>query len=119
MRVLSGVLALLLLLFALAQHNDPDGLFWIAAYGIPGLWALGLTLIPSRLRGMGPSVVFMICMIAAFFGVYYFWPQANEWWRQEVWWYNEAAREGMGLMIVAAAFLILAVMQFRTNRNAS
>jgi hypothetical protein len=48
-------------------------------------------------------------MIAAVAGCYYYWPQAPEFWRREVWWETETAREGMGVMIatvvLAVAFL--------------
>ncbi|RIA45427.1 transmembrane 220 family protein [Dichotomicrobium thermohalophilum] len=118
MRYISGALALFLLLFAVAQYNDPDGLFWAVAYGVPALWAIGFAFAPSALRGTVPAALFTACAIIAFVGVYYFWPQANEWWRQDVWWNDEAAREGMGLMIVAASFLFLAVAIFRTRRHA-
>lgn len=118
MRIASGALALILLLFAVAQYNDPDGLFWAVAYGVPALWAVGAAIAPSALRGTMPTVLFAACAIMAFAGVYYFWPQADAWWRQDVWWYDEAAREGMGLIIVAGSFLFLAVAMFRTRRHA-
>jgi hypothetical protein len=118
MRYASGALGILLLLFAAAQYNDPDRLFWSVAYGVPAFWAVGIAIKPASLRGTTATVLFIACMIAAFIGVYYFWPQANEWWRQEVWWRDEAAREGMGLMIVAGAFLFLALARLRMARYA-
>jgi len=113
MRVISGLIGAILFLFALAQYNDPDFLFWGLAYGVPAAWALAIAVKPSVLRGSLATGLFLICLGAALAGVYYFWPQADEWWRQDIWWQDEAAREGMGLMIVVAAFAFLAIARLR------
>jgi hypothetical protein len=118
MRYVSGTLAALLLLFAAAQYNDPDGLFWAVAYGVPALWALIVAAKPALLRRRAVTGLFAACFAAAIGGVLYFWPQADEWWRQDVWWHDEAAREGMGLMIVAGAFVFLAVARVRIGQRA-
>lgn len=119
MRIVSGLLALILLLFAVAQYNDPDGFLWAAIYGVPAVWTLGFAFVPSRLIGAAPVALFGVCAVAAFAGVHHFWPQANAWWRQDVWWHDEAAREGMGLMLVAGSFIFLGVaMLLRSRRNA-
>lgn len=117
MRYVSGALGVLLLLFALAQYNDPDGPFWAVAYGVPAVWALATAAGPSLLRGRLATGLFAVCFAAAIAGVFYFWPQADEWWRQDVWWHDEAAREGMGLMIIAGAFLFLAVARVSIGRH--
>jgi hypothetical protein len=50
------------------------------------------------------------------------WPPADEWWRTEVWWEDEASREGMGLMIATAVVLAVFLRSLRlrlvaTGRN--
>ncbi len=116
MRIVSALLAVILLLFAAAQYNDPDPLFWGPIYAIPGLWALAYAIKPSVLRSSAGTVLFAVCFIAALGGLYYFWPQTNEWWMQDVWWEDEAAREGIGMMIVVAVFAYLAAMRFFAAR---
>ncbi len=39
MRVLNIVLLLLMVLFALVQLNDPDGIVWLIIYAVPAVWA--------------------------------------------------------------------------------
>ncbi len=108
MRVIYGVLGAVLLLFALVQYDDPDFIFWGPIYAIPALWAGIAALSPRAFRGTPVTVLFSLSLIGALAGVYHFWPQGDGWWRQEVWWENEEVREGMGMMIVAGALLILA-----------
>ncbi|MGR3609855.1 MAG: hypothetical protein ACU0BN_13505 [Sulfitobacter sp.] len=46
-------------------------------------------------------------MILYVFGIFWYWPQTPGFWRQEVYWVTEEAREGMGMMIAFAALLIV------------
>lgn len=105
MRIVNGVLGLLLLLFAAVQVNDPDGPFWIAAYGVGALWTLLAALAPAALARLPAILLLAATLVIALAGVARFWPTAPGWWRTEVWWATETAREGMGMMIVAAALL--------------
>ena len=36
----------------------------------------------------------------------HYWPAVPNWWRKDVWWHEETAREGMGLMIAFAVSLV-------------
>lgn len=105
MRILNAALAGVLLLFALAQRDDPDGGFWAAAYALPALWCAWAAARPRALRRPGARALLGLTALAALGGVAWFWPDAPGWWRREVWWEAEAAREGMGLMIAALALL--------------
>lgn len=111
MRVISGIIAVIMLLFASVQYNDPDGLYWGLAYGIPGVWALTNAINPSALNGPVATPILVVLSAAAFYGVYYFWPQMNGWWREEVWWQEETVREGMGVMIIAGVFVFFVAMR--------
>lgn len=105
MRILNGSLAVLLLLFAAVQRNDPDGAFWAAAYGLPALWCALAAARPDAMRRPTVRALLALSVGAALFGATRFWPDVPGWWRREVWWEAEAAREGMGLMIVVLALL--------------
>lgn len=109
MRVVYGALCLVLLLFAAVQYNDPDPEIWVPIYGIPGVLA-GIAAWRPRSVQHGPlRAVVLAGAILALLGVYQYWPQSDDFWSIGVWWGDEGAREGMGMMIVAAAMLILAV----------
>lgn len=120
MRYLYGGLALVLLLFAGLQYNDPDFYLWIPLYLVPALWAGAAALRPGLLGR--PSAVggLTLCLAAALVGTAMLWPSDPEWWRRDVWWESETAREGMGMMIIAASLLALtatAVLQRRSARS--
>jgi hypothetical protein len=99
MRILNLVLCAFMALFAAVQYNDPDGPFWAAAYAVPAIWA--------GVAGFRPDLMDRSAAkagVAATFLVYLgatvaFWPTDAGWWRIDIWWDSETAREGMGLMI--------------------
>jgi hypothetical protein len=45
--------------------------------------------------------------------VVFYWPQVPGFWHKEVWWNEETAREGMGVM---AALVVLLVARFTASR---
>lgn len=107
MRYVFAGLALLMLLFAAVQYNDPDGPLWMLFYGVPAAWAGIAALRPHLLGGtvvrslLGLSLLMVIVVAIAF------WPPVAEWWLMSVWWESEEAREGMGLML--ASIVLVAV----------
>lgn len=109
MRVVYGALCLVLLLFAAVQYNDPDPEVWMPIYGIPGLLAGIAAWRPAAVQYGVLRTIVLACTLLALLGVYRYWPQSDNFWNIDVWWGDEGAREGMGMMIVAAAMLILAV----------
>lgn len=119
MRYFHGGLAAVLLLFAGVQYNDPDFYFWGPLYLVPALWAGLAALRPDLLAR--PSAVggLFLCLAAAVAGTVVFWPADPTWWRREIWWESEAAREGMGMMIVAASLLALTATAVARRRRAS
>ena len=97
MRIVSGVLAVLLVVFMVVQFNDPDGPIWMVIYGIGAVW----------------------CLIAAIGGMVYFWPEVSNWWDIDVWWpeiTGETSREGMGMMVLVV-FLSVAGLTMMRHRG--
>lgn len=117
MRILSGVFAVILILFAVVQYNDPDALYWGAIYGVAGILCGYAALRPAQLATPTLRAVLTIALILSVAGVAWYWPKTSQWWRVDVWWNTETAREGMGMMMVALA-LLFAWWAVRLNRRA-
>ena len=118
MKYLNGALCLLMLLFAAVQYNDPDSLFWVPIYLVPAAWAGLAAYRPRALRERWASVGLAACLVLALAGVFHFWPQDLGWWRQDVWWESEPAREGMGIMVVTVTLCVVALTWSRAGRRA-
>ena len=116
MRVFNGVLCALLILFAIVQYNDPDGLFWFAVYGVGAIWCLLAALRSTLLDRAAVRGLFFFTCIAALAGTVWFWPTDEQWWMQEVWWNAETAREGMGMMIILVCLAAAAAVVLRPSR---
>ena len=117
MRIIHAILSALLLLFAIAQYNDPDAVFWIAVYGAGAIWC-GLAALRSPILSSGPvRLLFAASLAAAVAGCIWFWPAVENWWMQDVWWEIETAREGMGMMIVLACLLIASLAVLKPART--
>ncbi|MEO0680367.1 MAG: transmembrane 220 family protein [Pseudomonadota bacterium] len=119
MRILNGVLAALLVLFAAVQWNDPDGPFWMVVYGAGAAWCLIAALRPSAFASGAVAGLFWLCLLAAIGGMAWFWPQVTDWWDISVWWpevTGETSREGMGMMVLVVFLLAVAVVVRRARR---
>lgn len=107
LRALNLLLCGLMLAFVAVQYNDPDALLWMLYYGVPGFWA-GLMVWrrdqPQRPRWR--AALWASLVVWAGLMVFY-WPTMPGFWRKEVWWVEETAREGMGMMI---AFVVVAAV---------
>ena len=106
MRVLYLVIAALMLLFAVVQYNDPDGLLWALIYVVPAAFALLALIWPSLITGTGFKLL-GACVVLAAAATFYYWPTEPDFWRQEVWWNSETAREGLGMMAVLVSLLVV------------
>lgn len=115
MRLVNGVFACLLILFAVVQFNDPDGPFWALAYGIGALWC-AVAALRAALYATPAFLAYVASLAAAIAGVVWFWPRTPNFWMQDVWWETETAREGMGMMILAIALLAAGFVALRTRR---
>lgn len=107
MRVLNIVLCLFMILFIGVQYNDPDGFLWMAVYAVPAVWTAVAVFKNRWLRARPAHVLMLLSIFSAVAGMIYYWPTTPGWWRQDVWWEVETAREGMGMMIVAIVLLIV------------
>ncbi len=111
MRVLCGVLAALLVLFAAVQANDPDPLFWAAIYAAAADWCALAAFRPALLRTGVPRVLLLLSLGAAAWGVVAFFPRAVG--STSGGPRNRAKREGMGMMVVALAMAAAALVGLR------
>ncbi len=99
MRYVNIVLALVMVGFAAVQYNDPDALLWIIIYLIPAAWAFAAAFrLPQVRSPAGERLLWATLVVGAATTVYY-WPTMPEFWRKDVWWVEQTAREGMGVMI--------------------
>jgi hypothetical protein len=108
MRYVNVVLGLVMVAFAAVQYNDPDALLWVVIYLVPAAWAFAAAFGLSQVRSpRGATLLYLTLAIAVILTVYY-WPQAPQFWRKDVWWDDEEAREGMGVMVGLAVLLVVA-----------
>lgn len=110
-------LCVLMVLFAGVQYNDPDFYFWGPVYLVPAAWAALAAFRPDTLQQSLPRLGLIATAILAIVGVGYYWPKDAGWWRQDVWWESELAREGMGVMIVAGVVIVVLAGTFLTRRR--
>jgi hypothetical protein len=116
MRILCGVLAAALILFAAVQVNDPDPLFWGAIYAAAAIWCGLAALRPALLRTGVARALLVLSLGATAWGLVAFFPDAERWWSIDIWWpeaSGETSREGMGMMVVAAAMAAAALVGLR------
>jgi len=55
--------------------------------------------------------------VAAVAAVVWTWPASEGFWRRDIWWESEAVRESMGLMIVVAAMVVVAISVWGHRRR--
>src|SRR5690606_12818711 len=112
MRYVTATFFLVMLLFEVLQYNDPDGPFWMLAYGIPAAWAGLATVAPDRLHGTVMRSLLAGSLITFIAATFVFWPTTAGWWHTDVWWNDEPAREGMGLMLSTLMIAVVAMIAF-------
>jgi len=116
MRIVNFVLLLFMLLFIGVQYNDPDGALWMLIYLVPAWWAGCAALRPQWASVPVLRGALYLCLLLAAAGIIYFWPDTPGWWRQDVWWEVETAREGMGMMIVTAVLVFVLLSTARLSK---
>lgn len=116
MRYVNILLGGLMVLFAAVQYNDPDALLWIAIYLIPAAWAFAAAFRLQQVRSATGTTLLWITLAAGLAATLYYFPQTPGFWRKDVWWVDEEAREGMGMMIGFAVLLVVAATRL-TARN--
>ena len=113
MRWLNFLLALVMIGFAAVQYNDPDWYLWVVYYSVPAFWALVAGFRHRLLQRMQWLGALWACVAGLIGLVIYYWPTMPGFWRKEVWWQEETAREGMGLMIALAVLLVALFTAYR------
>jgi Transmembrane family 220, helix len=119
MRYANIVLGVLMLLFAAVQYNDPDAPLWMVMYLVPAAWAF---MAAFRLGGTSSRdgvVLLWVSLAVYLFAVVFFWPQTPGFWRKDVWWTDEEAREAMGLMIAFGVLLCVLATTLRARSRRS
>jgi Transmembrane family 220, helix len=118
MRYLHIVLGLLMVAFAAVQYNDPDAPLWIVIYLVPAAWAFAAAFRPARVSSLpGERLLWATVAVGAGTMVFY-WPTMPGFWHKDVWWVEETAREGMGVMIAFAILVfVLATAMARSRRS--
>jgi Transmembrane family 220, helix len=119
MRYLNILLGLLMAAFAAVQYNDPDAPLWIVIYLIPAAWAFAAAFRLSTVRSTIGTTLLWISLAAGLATLAFYWPQGPGFWRKDVWWAEEEAREGMGVMIAFAVLLVvlLTALKGRSRRS--
>lgn len=118
MRYVFGFVAVVMLLFVGVQFNDPDGPLWMLFYAAPAVWAAIAAFRPNLLSGSPGLALLSVSAIAILALTVFYWPPVAGWWHEEVWWENEAAREGMGLMIASAVLVAVLAYGFASRQGA-
>jgi hypothetical protein len=81
-------------------------------YLIPAAWAFAAAFrLPQVLSPRGTLLLYAT-LAAAITATVYYWPQAPGFWRKEVWWVDEEAREGMGVMIALGVLVFVLATRF-------
>ncbi len=112
MRIVNGILCVLFVAFVLVQYNDPDWWFWMPVYAVPAAWAGVAFFRPAQLARPVAAAGLGLSLLGALAGTAWLWPTEAGFWQRDVWWQSEAAREGMGMMIVAAGLAVTAIAGF-------
>jgi hypothetical protein len=118
-RIFFGSCAVIFLVFALLQLNDPDPHFWVPAYLLPGFMA-ALAAFKKFPLSVLPVLVGVYLIVALFF-----WPENILGWVQQEWEQKdltmktqemEINREFFGLLLIA---LVMGLAYFvgRNNRK--
>lgn len=118
MRYVHILLGLMMVAFAVVQYNDPDALLWIVLYLVPAAWAFAAAFLPAQVRSVtGERLLWTTVAIGAGTLVLY-WPAVPGFWRKDVWWMEETAREGMGVMVGFAVLVIVLATALLRKRTA-
>jgi len=119
MRYVNIVLGLLMVAFAAVQYNDPDPYIWVPIYLVPAIWAFAAAFRLARIVSTPAVTLLGACVIVYLALVVYYWPQTPGFWRKDVWWEVEEAREGMGMMLAFAVLLFVSATPFTARSRRS
>lgn len=107
MRYVYILLGLMMAAFAAVQYNDPDALFWMVIYLVPAAWAFAAAFRPAQVRSRAGERLLWATTAAGVGTTVFYWPAVPDFWVKDVWWVEETAREGMGVMIGLAVLVVV------------
>jgi len=118
-RYVNVFFGVVMLAFAAVQYNDPDPHVWVPIYGVAAAWAFAAAFWLPRVSSAAGTALLAVGLVAYAALLVYYWPQAPGFWRKDVWWNDEEAREGMGMMSAFAVMLFVsaAVLRARSRRS--
>jgi hypothetical protein len=118
MRYVLMLLGLLMVSFGIVQYNDPDGLLWAFIYLVPAAWAFAAAFRPAQLRSLAAERLLWTTIALGMGTLVFYWPTVPDFWRKDVWWVEETAREGMGVMVgFAVLVVVLATVMAKSRRS--
>lgn len=118
MRYVLMLLGLLMVAFAAVQYNDPDALLWIVIYLVPAAWAFAAAFRPALTRSLAAERLLWATVAAGVGTMVSYWPTVPYFWRKDVWWVEETAREGMGVMVgLAVLAVVLVTIMVKSRRS--
>ncbi|MEC5292277.1 transmembrane 220 family protein [Aurantimonas sp. C2-6-R+9] len=109
MRVINGVFCVILVLFVAVQYNDPDAPLWMLMYGVAAFWCGAAAFRPFWLAHSPARELLASSVVIGLALMVWYWPETPGFWKEEVWWNTETAREGMGVMIAFAGVVVAAI----------
>lgn len=118
MRYVNILLGLVMVAFAAVQYNDPDGPLWIVIYMIPAAWAFAAAFRLERVRSLAGERLLWLTLAIGVGTTVYYWPTMPGFWRKDVWWVEETAREGMGVMIGLVVLIVALATALARKRTA-
>ncbi len=118
MRYLHILLGVMMVAFAAVQYNDPDMLLWIVIYLIPAAWAFAAAFRLPQVRTLAGERLLWLSVAIGLGTTVYYWPAMPDFWRKDVWWVEETAREGMGVMIALGVLLVVLATALLRKRAA-
>ena len=119
MRIVNFILAVIFLIFAFVQINDPDPIIWIIIYG-----AMSVVCVMAAFKFYPTTFLIGLGIIYLLYAIYYF-PGVQEWLQQDSKMdlfdnlakmehsYIEESREFLGLMICVAVLVVQLVQSRR------
>jgi hypothetical protein len=117
MRYVLMLLGLLMVSFAGVQYNDPDAPLWIVIYLVPAAWAFVAAFRPATVRSLNAERLLWATLAVGAGTMVFYWPTVPYFWRKEVWWVEETAREGMGVMIGFVVLIVVLATLMAKNRR--
>ena len=109
MRIVALIFAVLFILSAVLQYNDPDPWLWIFLYGIAAVFSF------LFFRGVRHTVLYAVPMLAYLAGAVFLWPEVYKGIMMKMSYAPEVeeARESLGLGICAFAMLLYWLFSLR------